>query len=721
MLKMVDAKLNHSMSRLLTEEEKGAVGNFVYRLGSENAFSDGIAVSEDEAIKFLMARKFDVGRAISLYHTHCMLRGRFELEHLEPNTEPLYSELQSGKFTVSSGKGVEGDTLCIFYARRHFPNRVDHVTVLQSIVFQLDSVMKRPAAQRSGLSLIYDMTSSGYVNFDFELAMKVLHLLKGGYPARLKHVYILAAPFWFRASMTILSSFLRDKIKDRVEVVKTYQDLYRSVPQECLPKELGGSIEHNHKDWLEECMRHFHVSVSMLSLDRAVVEDKDSSSSTTLVNDDSRNIFENVENHEPQNRTEKEIPPTIKEPTSIPESPPPPLPPRPAHRSSRPIQEEDKAPTRALPPEPAVVPVIYERSDSENSQSDKSSQGRQPLSLENFLTHMTRIGKKGVHKEYEELRSLPPSGTFESTLYPVNTRKNRYNNILAFEETRVKLQRINDDPFSDYINGNYVDGFDSPRKFISTQGPTPYTFNDFWRMVWEQKVGIIVMVTRCVERNRIKCGEYWPQQSSDSVKYGNIIVENVGQNVSKHFTIIRFDVTNAQRNITRTLFHIQFTSWPDFGVLPTASPILDIIAFIDEQQKELAEQLKLEQPASNGSSTKQELEGSGEYETPNSVFEPNNLYPPVIIHCSAGVGRTGTFTCISNSVERLQKTGLIDIYSTVKKIREQRAFSIQTPEQYQFCYTGILEHVIRERDGDTSDIENSLMAFLRRESSSDSE
>ena len=174
----------------------------------------------------------------------------------------------------------------------------------------------------------------------------------------------------------------------------------------------------------------------------------------------------------------------------------------------------------------------------------------------------------------------------------------------------------------------------------------------------------------------------------------------------------------------RKLYHIQFTTWPDFGVLSSAAPILEAIEFIEERQPELVEQLR-EEATVSGKGGSEKLEGSGEYETAVSGDKKSgDVIPPVVIHCSAGVGRTGTFCCLSNSVERLRKTGLVDIYSTVKSIREQRAFSVQTPEQYQFCYTGILEYVLKRRylDGeDTSSIEAGLTDFLHRDSSDESE
>ena len=184
------------------------------------------------------------------------------------------------------------------------------------------------------------------------------------------------------------------------------------------------------------------------------------------------------------------------------------------------------------------------------------------------------------------------------------------------------------------------------------------------------------------------------------------------------------------------MYHIQFTSWPDFGVLSSAAPILQAIDFIEAQQPVLAQQLRAEEAAASlsldGDSESTRVETSGEYDTPNLEISSSQLdtdngdnkYPPVVIHCSAGVGRTGTFCCLSNSVERLRNTGLVDIFSTVKSIREQRAFSVQTPEQYQFGYTGILEYVLKtkfEKGEDTSDVKAGILQFLRRELSDDSE
>lgn len=225
---------------------------------------------------------------------------------------------------------------------------------------------------------------------------------------------------------------------------------------------------------------------------------------------------------------------------------------------------------------------------------------------------------------------------------------------------------------------------------------------------------------------------------------------------------------------------MQFTSWPDFGVLSTSYPIIEVIELIEQYQNDGI--LETKSQAKILSETSMEVSGeystlldeesgsskhlrvhsdldqrSGEYinpylDTSNSKDEPvvnshgnannselslqegfgSNLdsdseisVTPIVIHCSAGVGRTGTFCCLSNSIEQLNLAGTVDVFSMVKKIRDQRAFSVQTPEQYQFCYTGIVEYVIRQKylDGDQEyqELQTFLSEFLRGEQATDSD
>lgn len=206
---------------------------------------------------------------------------------------------------------------------------------------------------------------------------------------------------------------------------------------------------------------------------------------------------------------------------------------------------------------------------------------------------------------------------------------------------------------------------------------------------------------------------------------------------------------------------MQFTSWPDFGVLTSANPIIDVIQLVEQYQKEGMVQIRNEAKLENGLNSSGDYttlneesdnnkydEGSGEYVNPfisNQVESTGNetalnnahnqsLYsevdddlrpPPIVIHCSAGVGRTGTFCCLSNSIDRFNIDKNVDIFNTVKQIRDQRAFSVQTPDQYQFCYTGLIEYVIRKSEENnepgTQRLKKFLYEFIHGEFTSDSE
>ncbi|XP_006820787.1 receptor-type tyrosine-protein phosphatase O-like, partial [Saccoglossus kowalevskii] len=142
-----------------------------------------------------------------------------------------------------------------------------------------------------------------------------------------------------------------------------------------------------------------------------------------------------------------------------------------------------------------------------------------------------------------DLRSI---GTNYSSLIgerAENRLKNRYTNILPYDHTRVKLIEMNEDDEEDigssYINANYISGYTSPREYIATQGPLPTTKDDFWRMVWEQNTQTIVMITRCVEKGKVRCDHYWPFDS-DPTEYGDITVTMASESVLPEWTVRDF-------------------------------------------------------------------------------------------------------------------------------------------------------------------------------------
>ncbi|OTF79654.1 hypothetical protein BLA29_007473, partial [Euroglyphus maynei] len=201
------------------------------------------------ACKFLMARKFDLDRSLMLYRSHETIRFREGLVKFDPLKDPLKRELETGKFTI-----LTGSMIAMFSAGKHIPQETTHQTTLQGVVYQLDVALDDVQAQKSGIIFIYNMIGSKYNNFDYELSHKILNLLKGAYPGRLKKVLILSAPMWFKTPFRILQFFIRDKLRDRVHMINLAQ-LSSHISSELMPIDLGGTYQINHHQWLEHCLQ----------------------------------------------------------------------------------------------------------------------------------------------------------------------------------------------------------------------------------------------------------------------------------------------------------------------------------------------------------------------------------------------------------------------------------------------------------------------------------
>ncbi|XP_072546028.1 protein tyrosine phosphatase receptor type Eb [Salminus brasiliensis] len=277
----------------------------------------------------------------------------------------------------------------------------------------------------------------------------------------------------------------------------------------------------------------------------------------------------------------------------------------------------------------------------------------------------------------EEFNSLPCGfgrGTFEEASREENKEKNRYPNILPYDHSRVMLSRIDDHMCSDYINASYIDGYREKNKFIAAQGPKPETVADFWRMVWEQKSSTIVMLTNTRERKEEKCYQYWPDQGC--WQYGCVRVACEDVTVLVDYTIRKFCVqyhTADGCRAPRLITQLHFTSWPDFGV--PLSPI-GMLKFLKK--------VRSVNPAHAG---------------------------PIIVHCSAGVGRTGTFIVIDAMMDMMHMEGRVDVFGFVSRIRNQRCQLVQTDMQYSFIYQALLEHYLY---GDTELDISSLEGHLHR-------
>ncbi|CAL8070531.1 unnamed protein product [Calicophoron daubneyi] len=237
----------------------------------------------------------------------------------------------------------------------------------------------------------------------------------------------------------------------------------------------------------------------------------------------------------------------------------------------------------------------------------------------------------------------------------VNRCKNRMINILPFDWNRVSLCPIRGVHGSDYINASYVDGYRAKNAYIACQAPLASTVEDFWRMVWEQKSEIIVMMCGLIEGEREKCFKYWPTEKP--ARYQFFVVDLTAEfNMSGHIQR-EFKITDARDGESRTVRQLQYTRWPEQGVPAAGESMIDLIGQVHRLK---------EQTRSMG---------------------------PITVHCSTGAGRTGVFIAMCNVLERLRQESVVDMYQTVKLLRQQRVWLVQTEEQYQFCYLSTIEYL----------------------------
>lgn len=268
-----------------------------------------------------------------------------------------------------------------------------------------------------------------------------------------------------------------------------------------------------------------------------------------------------------------------------------------------------------------------------------------------------------------------------------NFCKNRYTSVLALEKTRVRLQ-TNSAVASDYINANFVDGIhqDSRKAYIATQAPLPDTFGDFWRMVWDQNVHIVVMLTRLIEGGRIKADRYWPTRNPKRFAGCDITVrlESIETVAAMGYKVKKFLIERPNQ-MPRTVFQYHYLDWPDHGVPADPTHLLHMMQRIDDHSRQLEEQ-DSEELLTDTSSSEDELDD----EDDEDGFQPEGrIRAPLLVHCSAGIGRTGAFIVIHTVLHKLREEGKlvndVDMKSLVAGIRDQRSGILTGLCQYQFC------------------------------------
>ncbi|KAM4807553.1 receptor-type tyrosine-protein phosphatase delta isoform 4-T4 [Rhinophrynus dorsalis] len=278
-----------------------------------------------------------------------------------------------------------------------------------------------------------------------------------------------------------------------------------------------------------------------------------------------------------------------------------------------------------------------------------------PIPILELADHIERLKANDNLKFSQEYESVDPGQqfTWEHSNLEVNKPKNRYANVIAYDHSRVLLSAIEGIPGSDYINSNYIDGYRKQNAYIATQGPLPETFGDFWRMMWEQRSATVVMMTKLEERSRIKCDQYWPSRGTET--YGLIQVTLLDTVELATYCVRTFALYKNGSSEKREVRQFQFTAWPDHGVPEHPTPFL---AFL--------RRVKTCNPPDAG---------------------------PMVVHCSAGVGRTGCFIVIDAMLERIRHEKTVDIYGHVTLMRAQRNYMVQTEDQYIFIHDALLEAV----------------------------
>nr|XP_040032054.1 receptor-type tyrosine-protein phosphatase H-like isoform X3 [Gasterosteus aculeatus aculeatus] len=299
------------------------------------------------------------------------------------------------------------------------------------------------------------------------------------------------------------------------------------------------------------------------------------------------------------------------------------------------------------------------------------------ISVAKFPEHFYQLSMdegRGFSEEYESLVSVGMEQTKAAALLPQNKPRNRFNNVLPYDWCRVKLSTLNPNEASDYINACYMPGYKSDRDYIATQGPLPATVSDFWRMIWEQRVKGIVMVTNCTEGGRTKCEQYWPADRKPC-SHGELSVSTRFEQKEPNWTLREFRVKHRHYSEERTVRHFHFTAWPDHGVPQGTGVLIQFRGLV-----------------------RRHIEGEG-------------AEAPTVVHCSAGVGRTGTIIALDVLLQQLERERAVGINAFVRKMRLSRPHMVQTESQYVFLHQCIMDCLQKDEEAEENIYENAEMIY----------
>ncbi|XP_074661218.1 receptor-type tyrosine-protein phosphatase kappa-like [Tubulanus polymorphus] len=308
--------------------------------------------------------------------------------------------------------------------------------------------------------------------------------------------------------------------------------------------------------------------------------------------------------------------------------------------------------------------AVYDTQDGEEHHYEIASEGATLICdlLEDTLKK-TADDWKNMNEEFKSvLKSRQGMSTCAEKVE--NLEKNRFPNILAYDSNRVVLEQIGEDPTSDYINANYIRGLTGHMIYIACQAPLPSIFNNHWRMIWKEKCAAIVVLTDLTEGQdkdkKVKCHLYWPTKLNTKGRYGDITV-TVTKKTEEHTeppAVVHFlSITKRGHKQAHNLLVFHYRGWPDHGVPFPASSVVRMQQFIQQR-----------------------------------LTDPDQRL--VLIHGSAGAGRTGCYIATEQLLEKAKKDGLINVFDMLRKLRQQRPEMIQNMKQYILVHQILLEELV---------------------------
>ncbi|CDW52799.1 tyrosine protein phosphatase non receptor type [Trichuris trichiura] len=282
-----------------------------------------------------------------------------------------------------------------------------------------------------------------------------------------------------------------------------------------------------------------------------------------------------------------------------------------------------------------------------------------------FVRKMKRRGIDHLLRQFDDMceRELDPSNTLPTKAFQENPSLNRYRNVYLYDASRVVL---NDKLGPDYIHASFVDGYKHKNAYI---GPTKNTLVDFWRMVWQEKCVLVVMVTTFVEDGREKCEVYFPTSSDEDLLFGVFKVSLKQVERQSTCEVLLFSIVCTLTEESREIMLLIYLDWPDSKIPTKPEKIFDFVSLVRSAQMTMLKRV-----------------------FPNWAGHPRG--PPIVVHCSAGVGRSASFVLIDICLEMLDDSGCVNVVSILRKVRLQRRHAVANPLQFLFIYFVVL-HKIR--------------------------